>query len=92
MIYCGGSSSTSALPRVGGAYWYVLRLAPALLLMLLKLGLLVLLLLPLLLLLALKALLAVQELPGVRPRRGGHLLERGWPEMCITKLHLRIPH
>ena len=88
MIYRGGSSSTSVLPRICSAYWYVLCLAaPLLLLMLLKLGLLVLLLLPLLLLLSLKALLAVQELPGVRSRRGGHLLERGWPEMCNTKLH-----
>ena len=87
VIYCGGSSSTSVVPRVGGAYRYVLGLAPPLLLVLLKLGLLVLLLLPLLLLLSLKTLLPVQELPGVRSRRGGHLLERGWPEMCNRKLH-----
>ena len=88
MIYRGGSSSTSVLPRICSAYWYVLCLAAPLLLVLLKLGLLVLLLLPLLLLLALKTLFPVQELPGVRSRRGGHLLERGWPEMCNTKLRI----
>ena len=84
MIYCG---SSSVLLRVGGAYWYVLRLVPSLLLMmLLKLYLLMLLLLPLLLLLSLKTLFPVEQLAGVRSRGGNHLFESWRPEMLNQNL------
>ena len=83
MIYCG---SSSVLLRVGGAYWYVLRLAPSLLLVLLKLHLLMLLLLPLLLLLSLKTLFPVQQLASVRSRGGNHLFESWRPEILNQNL------